>query len=141
MNLRYLFLLSIFTIGFFITGCIFLYLSVRNILITKIVCKNQSVSNAIIITVSENAKGVETATYFRVENDNNLHRVNIIRVFSRNTPKPMQIVKVRYSENGKLWVIDEYVNEIYLVYIFRIVVSVVLLFISIFAIFKEIKCQ
>ena len=99
--------------------------------------KNKNASNAIIITVSERAKAIETAIYFRIENDNKLHRTNIITVFSKSSPKPMQVVQVRSSENGKLWVIDEYVNETYYTFIFRIVISIILLIIAVVAFIKE----
>jgi hypothetical protein len=132
-------LLILITIVLFFGGGFVLYMAIRKIVVTQNILKTQNVQNATIVTVLKTLNSIGTSIYLKVENDNEPHRTRAFTKLSKNDPQPMQAVYVRSDEDRKIWVIDGYVKEAYILYILEIIASVVVLNFAVLFLILTIK--
>jgi hypothetical protein len=117
-----------------ITGSLLLITSIRNYNKIPVIKEMSGTKTAVITRVSRRSKAFETTIYFQVQNDPQRHRVQLLLLFPKVAPEPGQIIHVKDDENGELWIIDEYVTEIYWNYYFRFGISIFLLINSVLCI-------
>jgi hypothetical protein len=118
-----------------ITGGLLLITSIRNYNKIPVIKEMSDTKMAVITRVSRRSKAFETTIYFQVQNEPQRHRVQLLLLFPKVVaPEPGQIIHVKDDENGELWIIDEYITEIYWNYYFRFGISIFLLINSVLCI-------
>ena len=93
--------------------------------------------DAVVISITEPKKnGLEKAVYFKILDDNNIYTTHLVTVFSDNNIEQGQVVHVKSDEKRKQFIINEFADETYANYIYRIVVSIFCFTMAIFIFFK-----
>ena len=137
-KIKAVFIYSIPIFVFFVLGGGTLFMSIRDVLKIRTIVNSPDTKDAVIITVN-NLRGSEMPVYFKIANDEKKYRTHLTKGISKNIIKEGQMVHVKGDENGKLYIIYEYLKETYATYIGRIIVSVFILIIAVYLLIKTIE--